>query len=151
MREHKRAEIAHAKCERGRQLVCDAFQCYEFHFIALLLFDRHPIQAGAGCSQKNLGWYVTFEFSVGDVAECCDSHWCALDSWVVCKLRLPQSGWLKHLSGVRQLLFRAKRRGSSLRRLKNNFSQRCKTCRAAGLHWHNSGDCAEVCTGEKRL
>lgn len=61
MREHKRAEIAHAKCERGRQLVCDAFQCYEFHFIALLLFDRHPIQAGAGCSQKKkyLGWYVT--------------------------------------------------------------------------------------------
>lgn len=52
MREHKRAEIAHAKCERGRQLVCDAFQCYEFHFIALLLFDRHTIQAGAGCSQK---------------------------------------------------------------------------------------------------
>lgn len=115
MREHKRAEIAHAKCERGRQLVCDAFQCYEFHFIALLLFDRHPIQAGAGCSQKNLGWYVTFEFSVGDVAECCDSRQCASDSWVVCKLRLPlpQSGWLKCLSGVRQVLFfRAKQRGS---------------------------------------
>lgn len=54
MREHKRAEMAHAKCERGRQLVCDAFQCYEFHFIALLLLDRHPIQAGAGCSKKKI-------------------------------------------------------------------------------------------------
>lgn len=114
MREHKRAEIAHAKCERGRQLVCDAFQCYEFNFIALLLFDRHPIQAGAGCSQKkNLGWYVTFEFSVGDVTERCDSHRCASDSWVVCKLRLPQSGWLKCLNSVGQLLlFGAKKRGS---------------------------------------
>lgn len=113
MREHKRAEIAHAKCERGRQLVCNAFQCHEFHFIALSLFDRHPIQAGAGCSQKNLGWYVTFEFSVGDVAECHDSHRCTLDSQVVCRLRLLQSGWLKYLSCVGQLwLLGAKRRVS---------------------------------------
>lgn len=106
-----------------------------------MLFDRHPIQAGAGCSQKNLGWYVTFEFSVGDVAECCDSHWCALDSWVICKLRLPQSGRLKHLSSVRQLLlFRAKQGEIRLRKPKNNFSPRCKTCRAMGLRCHNSGD-----------
>lgn len=50
---------------------------------------------------------------MGDVAECCDSHRCASDPWVVCKSRLPRSGWLKCLSGVRQgLLFRAKWKGS---------------------------------------
>lgn len=51
--------------------------------------------------KKNLVWCVTWELSVGDAAECCDSHWRALGHWVGWKLWLPQPGWLEGFSVVR--------------------------------------------------
>lgn len=126
-------------------------QCFSVPWISFhstFAFWQHPIQAGAGCSQKNLGWYVTFEFSVGDVAECHDSHRCTLDSQVVCRLRLLQSGWLKYLSCVGQLwLFGAKRRVSQSEETGKHFQSGVGggNCRAAGLHPHHGGGCAKAC------
>lgn len=65
-------------------------------------------------------------------------HW-ILGSYVNCDCR-SQVGWSNWAVSGNYCCSGQSEGEVSLRRLKNNFSQRCKTHRAAGLRWHSSGD-----------